>query len=72
MIINRALIRNPMNWVIVTLMLIIVGIAGHLVLGYFGIAPAQAPQQVPSGDNPATTPVALRSDGTFAAISVGQ
>ena len=71
MIVNVALLRHPMNWVIVTLMLVLAGVAGHLVLNYFGVGPVEAPPAPTSGDNPATTPVNLRADGTFQAVSVG-
>jgi hypothetical protein len=61
-----------MNYVIVTFMLLIIGIAGHLALSAFGVAPAVAPEQPSEKATPSTTPVNLREDGTFQAISVGQ
>lgn len=36
---NWGLLKNPLNWVIVILMLVIAAIAGHLTLSYFGIEP---------------------------------
>ncbi len=38
--INWALLKNPMNWVIVILMLVIAAMFGHLALSYFGVEPA--------------------------------
>lgn len=71
MIINWGLVKHPMNWVTIVLMLVIAGIAGHLALSYFGVESASndainkngAPDQI----NPSTSPVHLRWDGTFAA-----
>jgi hypothetical protein len=40
MIVNLALLKNPMNWVIVILMLVIAAMFGHLLLSYFGVEPA--------------------------------
>ena len=37
--INVALIKQPMNWLVITLMLIIAAAAGHLALSYAGIEP---------------------------------
>ena len=71
MIINWNLAKHPMNYVIVTLMLVIAGIAGHFVLSWIGVTPAEAPMLPREQNTPATTPVRLRSDGAFAAISVG-
>lgn len=72
MIINWQLVKHPMNWVTIVLMLVIAGIAGHLALSYFGVQSASdesmskggAPDQI----NPATSPVHLRYDGTFQAL----
>ena len=72
MIVNMGLIKHPMNWVIVTLMLVLAGVAGHLVLGYFGVSAAEPSPSQPQQQTPATTPVNLRQDGTFQAVSVGQ
>lgn len=38
--INWKLISHPLNWVVVLLMLIIAGTAGHLLLSFFGATPA--------------------------------
>lgn len=38
---NWGLLKNPLNWVVVILMLVIAGMAGHLILSYFGVEPAQ-------------------------------
>ena len=46
-LINLDLLKHPMNWVTVVLMLILAGIGGHLILSYFGA-------EVASGDNSAT------------------
>lgn len=44
MIVNKGLLFNPLNWLIVLLMLIIAGVAGHYLLALAGIStvsPAQ-------------------------------
>jgi hypothetical protein len=69
---NWQLLKHPMNYVIVTLMLVIVGIAGHLALSLIGASPSSAPPDVPEKATPSTTPVGLNWDGSFSAISVGQ
>jgi len=38
--INWKLLKNPLNWIIVGLMLVIASIGGHLVLSYFGKEPS--------------------------------
>ena len=38
-IVNVPLMKNPLNWVIVTMMLILAGIAGHYVFTLAGIEP---------------------------------
>jgi hypothetical protein len=40
-LINVALLKNPMNWLIVLLMLVLAGIAGHMLLELAGMEPAQ-------------------------------
>jgi hypothetical protein len=40
--VNWSLLQHPFNWVIVLLMLLLAGIAGHLLLSYAGIEPANA------------------------------
>lgn len=39
---NWPLMKNPINWLIVLLMLVIAGMAGHLLLSWAGLEPAQA------------------------------
>lgn len=39
---NFALMKEPINWVIVLLMLIIAAMAGHLTLSFFGVEPKTA------------------------------
>lgn len=39
-LINVELIKHPLNWVIILVMLIIAGATGHLILSYLGIEPA--------------------------------
>lgn len=38
---NWPLVKNPINWLIVLLMLLIAGMAGHLLLSWAGLEPAQ-------------------------------
>jgi hypothetical protein len=40
-VINTNLISHPLNWVIVLLMVMIFGIALHLILDYYKITPAK-------------------------------
>jgi hypothetical protein len=69
---NWQLMKSPANWIIITLMLVIAGIAGHLALSFFGVAPATAGgTNVPKQVTPATQPVNLRYDGTFQSAAVG-
>jgi hypothetical protein len=37
-LLNTELLKHPINWVIILLMLIIAGVAGHLLLSYAGIS----------------------------------
>jgi hypothetical protein len=37
---NTALMKNPLNWLTILLMLVIAGMAGHLLLSLVGIEPA--------------------------------
>lgn len=37
---NWQLMKNPLNWLIVGLMLTLLGIAGHILLTHFGAEPA--------------------------------
>jgi hypothetical protein len=42
MIINWGIIKHPLNWGIVLMMLLIAAYGGHLLLKYFGASPAAA------------------------------
>ena len=44
-LVNVGLLKHPMNWVIVLLMLVLAGIGGHLILSLAGFEPktSQAP-----------------------------
>lgn len=37
---NVGLLKKPINWLIVILMLVIAAMFGHLLLSYFGVEPA--------------------------------
>lgn len=39
MILNWELLKHPLNWVVVLLMVMIFGIALHLVLDYYNVTP---------------------------------
>lgn len=41
---NLGLMKHPLNWLIVGLMLTLLGIAGHIVLTHFGAEP-NGPEQ---------------------------
>lgn len=41
-IINLNLLKNPLNWIIVLLMVILAGAAGHFALSWLGVEPATA------------------------------
>ena len=41
---NWAILKSPLNWVTILMMLILAGIAGHLVLSTLGIEPATESQ----------------------------
>lgn len=45
---NWAVIKNPINWVIVMLMLALGALAGTLILSYFEIEPAAGLKSSPS------------------------
>lgn len=45
---NWQLLKNPMNWVIVLLMLILGGIGGSFLLAYAGVTPSTASDSEPS------------------------
>lgn len=40
MVLDWALLKNPLNWATVILMLVIAAMFGHLLLTYFGVNPA--------------------------------
>lgn len=40
-IINYDLIKHPLNWAIILLMVMIFGIAAHLVLDFYNITPGK-------------------------------
>jgi len=67
MIVNVPLLKNPINWVIVFLMLVIAGILGHLGLKYFGVTAETGPSSsaLPKQVTPTNSPVHLRADGAF-------
>lgn len=44
-VLNFEMAKNPMNWIIVILMLIIAGVGGHLLLSYFKHEPATTATQ---------------------------
>lgn len=52
MIVNWQLMRHPLNWIIVLLMLTIAGMAGHILLTHFGAEPNGSPQneELPPGE----------------------
>lgn len=64
MIVNWQLMKHPLNWVIVLLMLTIAGIAGHIVLTHFGAEP-----QGPAGSE--GLPPGQLSKQDFAAAVLG-
>jgi len=39
-VINLAILKHPMNWFIIFFMILIFGIALHLVLGFYGVESA--------------------------------
>jgi hypothetical protein len=47
-LVNTAILKQPLNWIIVLLMLVIAGIAGHLILSYFETEPAKGTTSGPS------------------------
>ena len=38
-IINFPLLKNPVNWIYVTIMVIFFGIAAHLILDFYNLSP---------------------------------
>jgi hypothetical protein len=47
-VINWKMVENPLNWIIVLLMLILAGIAGHLILSWAGIEPSTSSDKSPA------------------------
>lgn len=41
-LINLGLLKQPINWLVIILMLVIAAMAGHLLLSYFGVEPVTA------------------------------
>lgn len=41
-LINFSLIKHPLNWVIILLMVILFGIGAHLVLDFYDLNPSKA------------------------------
>lgn len=41
-LLNTGLLKQPLNWVVILLMLVIAGIGGHLLLSYFHTEPAKS------------------------------
>jgi hypothetical protein len=41
-LINWGIIKHPVNWITVMLMVLIAGIAIHLVLQFYGLTPAKS------------------------------
>lgn len=67
--INWQLLKHPVNWLIVILMLVIAGAAGHYILAYFG-AEAATPDQTTSVGNLTTYPaVADRNDTALSVLA---
>jgi hypothetical protein len=50
--INWNLMKHPLNWVIVLMMLLIAAYGGHLLLKYFGASPSapNSPQDTSNSD----------------------
>lgn len=40
--VNTALLKHPLNWVTVLVMLTLAGLGGHLLLSYAGLEPAKS------------------------------
>lgn len=39
-VLNWSLIKHPLNWLIILLMLVLAAMGGHLLLSYAGLEPA--------------------------------
>lgn len=40
-LINWEIVKNPMNWLIIGMMLVVAGVAGHLVMRRLGVEPVR-------------------------------
>jgi hypothetical protein len=40
-LINFALIKHPLNWLVILLMVVLFGIALHLVFDFYGVSPGK-------------------------------
>lgn len=47
-VLNWELAKNPLNWVIILLMLALAGVGGSILLAYLGVGPATASDSQPS------------------------
>lgn len=45
MIVNTGILKNPLNWIIVLVMLVLAGAAGHFALTWLGVSPGTAETQ---------------------------
>jgi hypothetical protein len=64
--INWDLVKHPLNWIIILLMLIIAGTAGHLLLTHFGAEPSSG-----AAEPAATLPPGEESKTEIAAAVLG-
>lgn len=48
-LVNTDILKHPMNWIIILLMLIIAGAAGHLILTYIGVEPKTGEDTISNG-----------------------
>lgn len=60
---NWELLKHPLNWITILLMLTLAGIAGHMMLAHFG---AEA-----SGSGQSTLPLGDVTRKDFAALTLG-
>lgn len=50
--INWSIIKNPLNWAIVVLMLMLAAVGGHILLSYFGVEPSTDAPSTPTTSQP--------------------
>jgi hypothetical protein len=67
---NWELLKHPVNWIIVLLMLVIAGAAGHLALTYFG-AQASGPSGSSRTGNLTTYPATEPDRNEIAESALG-